>query len=292
MMPTDYQGKEQLGLLTGNLVVSGLALLKLWPMAATYPIGVHTHAWTLFWGYRQMTPELVVYLYLVYVVAIAFAALTFVVFHVIGQGVRLATDRWVAFLERFCNWTYSSEFVLLVMLLLITVDAQLKLTELGLRETLLLHLLSERWAEIISRGAFAIATTALFLSSGWWLGRRFSTCAMLPVLFTVCGTLGLGYAAIENCYTLELKVNKQLFEQGRNDVVELDVRLGGATSAVNEAKLLLYKADGALIRNLTLHDLGGGHYLSYLQSSALLLTPVFPFLRSRNEQWVGFVVIP
>jgi hypothetical protein len=310
--PTDDTWQQRLAFVSGNVLVAGLAVTRLWPLAANYQTGWHTHLWTLFWRVGQMGSGFVIYRYLVILIGLAATVVALAVVHILGRGLLLATDSVptgaVPRLESLCNWTYKSIFLLLIMLVVLAGFALTTLVMQAAVQFLRNHSISSRWAEIIVQTPFALLFVLIGLAAGsvfgrWILSGRLGTVwggiiAIWIALFAMCATA-------EGCRTLDLSVNKVVFAQTQNDVIQADLMLGGATSTVNEAELNLCKADDSKIEALALQDLGDGHYVTYLRSSTLpvgnyrvslkyphtSLTSSFPFLKSTTAKSVGFLVI-
>jgi len=117
-MPTDDTWQQRLAFVSGNVLVAGLAMTRLWPLAASYQTGRHTHLWTLFWQVGQMGSDFTVYRYLVILIGFAATVVTLAVIHILGRGLLLATDSMsgvtATYLENLCSWSYKSIFLLLV----------------------------------------------------------------------------------------------------------------------------------------------------------------------------------
>jgi len=170
------------------------------------------------------------------------------------------------------------------------------------------HSISSRWAEILVQGpvvivVFIIAFSGTRRMMSWIFSGSLGAALGAAAAIWLC-TFAI-YATAEGCFTMDLSVNKELFAQTQNDVIQIDLALGGATSTVADADLNLCRADNSKVETLTLQDMGGGRYVTYLRSSTLStgnyrvelkypqtsLTSSFPFLHSTTEKSVGFLVI-
>jgi hypothetical protein len=109
--------KDQLGLVSGNLLVWGLVLIKLWPTIAEYPTGIHFHLWTTFQD--SPTEEVEMFKDMVGILVVGFATVLLAIFHVACRGIWLAglerKEDW-KFLESLCSWAYDSIFLILGLL--------------------------------------------------------------------------------------------------------------------------------------------------------------------------------
>jgi hypothetical protein len=231
------------------------------------------------------------------------------ILHIICHGLRLAREVGTPFLKRLCDWSYDSVFTLLGYLIVITFFWFLNLAAVAFWQFLGHHSVSNRWAEITSQGilmaiiiVMVSALTIRILRKGIPWDRR----AIYSGIVTIWAAGFVILASCESCYSMGLSVNRPLFQRTRNDVVQIGLTLGGATSAVSEAKLRLYKADGSNSQGLTLQDIGDGHYITYLRCSTLTtgnyrvtleyphtsLSSSFPLLQLKTEKTVGFLVVP
>jgi hypothetical protein len=316
--------KDQLGLVSGNLLVWGLVLIRLWPTGAQYPTGTHFHLWSIFQGSpsEEVTMFECIVGILVYGLAIVFLA----IFHVVCRGIWLAgLDRkkeW-NFLSSLCSWAYDSIFLYLGVLAFVAVPF------------ILIYVLISGLSGILTSYLSISPTVALPMTSlvvlgligalcwrfglrKWWKARKprlldFLWKKVLPWILrrglrylpTLLLPTFLYYVALESCYTVDLQLNTALCDRSRTDIVEVYVQLGGATAAPHEARLMLAASDGTFTENLALQELGEGHYVSYILSSKLTtgsyavtleyphasLTWTAPFLRAYTKRNRGFLLV-
>lgn len=297
--------KEQLGIVSGNILVTGLALTQLWPTVANYQTGVHTHAWNLTWSLHQIKPDYVVYWYLVLVLGLAVTAVALSAVHIVCRGITLTQSVPSNTLDSLCEWSYRSVFVLLGLLLFVTVGLLIELVAAWFRDLLVHHSISNRWAETIAQSIFFISVIAGILVGMSRLAKQ-SWISSREVIWSVAVYLLIALVCAEACFTMNLGANKNLFQRTPSEIVQINLALGGATSAAGEGKLQLRRQDEAAIRELALQDIGHGQYAAYFQSADLpagnyrvvweyphtSLTASFPFLRAKTEKSVGFLVVP
>ena len=313
--PPDDSWKERLGLISGNILVAGVALLSLWPAVASYPTGIHTHAWTLFMRYARIRPEFVAYRYLLMALTTALTSVVLAALHIFCRGLRLATDFASDTLEAICTWTFRSVFVLLFYFLVLTAFEVVNLSALAISQVLTRHHHTGFWAEVVAQGPAGIILFLAAFKGTQWLKRQIgkSSKSFDEVLSAVASIgaaiflfLFITLIAIETCYTVDVSVNKQFFQQTSTAPIEITVRLGGATSDPSLAKLSLDAADGKLLQDLSMQDQGDGRYGSFIPGKSLVagnyrivlqyphsgISREFPFLHSTTQRSVGLLVVP
>jgi hypothetical protein len=312
MATTDDAWQQRLAFVSGNVLIAGLAMTRLWPLAANYQTGRHTHLWTLFWQVGQMGSDFIIYRYLVILIGFASTVVTLAILHILVRGLLLAADSVpslaAASLEKLSNWSYKSIFVLLAMVAGLACLALVTLVMQAAVHFLVGHSISSRWAEILVQGP-VVVVVAVIAFYAWSRVTRWVLSGHVGAALGAGVAIWLSvfaiYATAEGCFTMNLNINKVFFVQAQNDIIQVDLALGGATSTVSDADLNLCRADNSKIESLALQALGGGHYVTYLRSSALSpgnyrvelkypqtsLTSSFPFLRSTTEKSAGFLVI-
>jgi hypothetical protein len=324
----DDNWKEQLAFVSGYILVFGFTVLKLWPLAAGFQTGMNITLLTVNLPNKGVNTPLWVFWYLTAALGMALTAIATAIGHILARGL------WLAFfsgsnlnpvmagisslLDRFRRIMYDAAFYLLIYAGLLIVIGVLIMISAGLEGTLMstfsLSLIAAGW---ISRGlVIVILFVSMILAFLKWFPRLIEQItrneaqrlASGMAVFSVTGFVFsfMWFLAIQTCYTAEMNLGTRVYERCRNDLIEVDLALGGSTSAVNLVQLKLADARGTLINNLSPQDLGEGRYLSIVQSHDLApgryqvtldyphssLNSSFPFLRTRIAAQRWFVVIP
>jgi hypothetical protein len=315
--------QQQLAFASGYILVFGIALLKLWPLAAGIQTGMNVNFWTADFPSQGVKVELIEFWALTFVLGIAFTAIVLAVAHILCHGLALAFSTNADShplviaasnkLDQLRRITYRAAFLLLPYLgLLIALDICL-LISAGLENTLVSRFhLSMKAAGWTSRSLVTAAFLVTFLYGFYKLlpylfsekkSSRIGGAAHGFFLFSGTGALltMMGVLVVQTCFTANMNVAGQVFQKSRNDLIEVRLDLGGATSAVALAQLTLADSRGTPLRSLSPQDLGEGHYISTIQSRDLpdgryqvtleyphlSVSSLFPFLHKHivSQRW-------
>jgi hypothetical protein len=260
-----------------------------------------------------VTAEFLTFQVLAGVAAVAVCVGVSAVLHIVGRGMWLGLSKGTAPAEacdRFCNWTYKvAVFLLLYLLFLIISSFAFNVSTLGIKRLLLYSLhTSAKAADYIALGATG-GLGSLLIS---WLGRSIfrkiewqETGMLMSYVTVIVVSSIMGGLTVESCYTLDLRSNTVLCDRDRQDILEADVTLGGATSDPQYASVNLLDSKGGVLEKLPLQAVGEGHYISHLMSSRLAegaysisleyphisLRASYPFILSQSRKSTGFVVV-
>lgn len=315
--------QQQLAFASGYILVFGIALLKLWPLAAGIQTGMNVNFWTADFPSQGVKVELIEFWALTFVLGIAFTAIALAVCHILCHGLSLAFSSDAGShplaiaashkLDQSRQMTYRAAFLLLPYLVFLIVLDFFLLISAGFEDTLMSRLhLSMKAAGWVSRSLVTVVFLAVFL---------YIFFKLLPYLFSAKRSDQVGGAsrgillfsatggaltimcmlAVQTCYTANMNVAGQVFQRSRSDLIEVRLDLGGATSAVGLAQLTLADSRGTPLRSLTPQDLGEGHYVSTIQSRDLpdgryqvtleyphlSVSSLFPFLHKHivSQRW-------
>src|SRR5580658_6972035 len=324
----DDNWKEQLAFVSGYILVFGFTVLKLWPLAAGFQTGMNINFWTMNLPNNGVNTPLWVFWYLTGALGMALTAIATAIGHIMARGL------WLAFfsgpnlnplmagisnlLDRFRKITYDAAFYLLIYAVFLVALGVLIMLSAGLEGTLMSSFsLSLKAAGWISRGlVMVLIFVSVFLTWMKWFPRFITlmTRSEGPGLasgLAVFSVTGFAFTfmwllVIQTCNTAEMTLGSRVFQRGRNDVIEVDLNLGGSTSAVNLVQLKLADAQGKQLSNVLTQDLGEGHYVSTLQARDLAagryqvtldyphssVDSSFPFLHTRIAAQRWFMVIP
>ena len=310
-MPTDDFWKEQLTLISGNFLVWGILLLKMWPFAAGLQTGGNIHYLTV-GGPRG---EDLFFKSLAGAMAVAVGVTAVASLHILCRGIWLAvTDVQLRrSVDAICLFTFNATIVLVVFLTLGAFFVPLLYLKLVAVSLLMSHLGSSynaaNWLGTIAITALTSVLLIVLIKSvrerlGKYL-KSFAPASLLPYVLALIAAVLLGFIVLEGCYTLELKTNAVVYRKERSDVIEIYVTLGGATSSVSDARLKLISSSGSSVENLPLIDVGEGRYVACIFSPKLsqgayqlsLYYPhsslglFYPFFRSSSQKSVGFIVV-
>jgi hypothetical protein len=333
-MPDDDPWKEQLAFVSGYILVFGFALLKLWPLTATFQTGMNISLFTMNLPQEGVKTELGVFWSLTALLAVALSAVFLAVVHILCRGLWLAfsikpatsplVTRIGRFLDRWRQLTYDAAFILLFYLVFVLALEALMMGSAGLERALVSYFsLSMRAAGWTSRIFVVLVFLALY-----FLGVRYARKYMSEIgrddadaapadedshapapwkIWTLgsCVFIVMWFLAIEMCHRAEIDVAGKIFDRGRSDLIEVDLALGGATSAVNLAQLKLSDARGVTVQPLAPQGMGEGKYISILQSQTLstgryqvvldyphlVVDSSFPFFHRRINASRWFVVV-
>lgn len=311
-MAADDVWKEQLTLISGNFLVWGTFLLKLWPFAAGLQTSENVH----FLSAGGPKGEDVFFKFLTDTMAVAVGVAAVASFHILCRGIWLTVkeEQLKTPLNTICLFTFNATILLVVLLLFGSFLAGPTMyLQLWVVTIVMSHL---GWSYNVANGLGAAAATVLLLvflkllikSVGKRFGkhlRRIKPAYLSLYALVVIGSLLLGFIVLEGCYTLDLKTNAAVYRQERGDVIEIYVTLGGATSSVSDAKLKLTSSSSSSEEDLPVIDVGEGRYVAYIFSSKLSqgayklsldyphasLGLFYPFIQFRAHKSLGFIVI-
>ncbi len=282
----------QLAFVSSYIIVAGVALLKLWPIAAALQTGQNINFWTLNLPSQGVKTALWVFWVLTSALGGALSALTLAVIHILCRGL------WLAFfaqagsdavkgvgslLDGLRRFTYDTAFCLLIYLPLVGFLGIASMIRAGFEHLLITHhSFSVRGAGwmgygliliIIGTPVFLVLVRSLrFVSEGGAsrIPQEFFSW-VLP--FCMAGLLltVMWFLTIQTCYAAGMNVAGQVFHRSRSDLIEVHVTLGGAAS---DLRLLRLRPDQTKDRpagNLSVEELGEGQYLATIRADDLPL---------------------
>ena len=307
-MPNEDLWKDQLTLVSGNILIWGIAVLKLWPIASSLQTTQHIH----YLGTVGPRGEDLIFKGLTDAMGIAVSITALAVLHVLCRGIWFVFDEGPlkTAVHGMCTYTFNSSILLMVLLVLtIIASVPLAYIQVGTEVFLMSSLHRSHRLAIVIGTAVAVAPVLLL---AYLSRKRLSVVAQRLAevdigwyFLLVIPAVAFGYLVMQGCYTIDLRTNTVLCDKDRDDIVVIYVTLGGATSSAADAKLKLLNSSGTLTRNLDLQDLSEGHYVAQVLSSTLptgsyrvsLEYPqtsfdvFFPFIHSKAQKSAGFVVI-
>lgn len=310
--------KEQLGFISGTILVWGTFLLNLWPQAAGFQTGINGHIWTFFWLTEKLNPQWSAYQILTVPLTLAITVLMFSVCHVLARGFWLGLAgtqsntnvKASQFLNRVADNSYDAVLALWLMAAAMLVLTILQLGNSAFSAVIARYFgVASRWPRVIS--AMVTFGPVLFV----WLRsykpvmaklESASNQAKVKIGLLVLFFAMVGMASLEMCYTAALSVDKKLVARSKSEYVEILVTLGGAASDPNSASLQLTDTQSGEARQLTLVPLGEGHYANYVLSSSLAeghyriefsyphlaLSTSYPYLTPRVQHSRPLTVVP
>ncbi|MGD0831235.1 MAG: hypothetical protein ABR907_09850 [Terracidiphilus sp.] len=291
-MAVDEDGwKEQLAFVSSYIVGFGFAVMKLWPFAAAFQTGISVNFWTANFPSEGVNTPLWVFWYLTGAVAMAVTAITLATVHIFSRGL------WLAFfsgpsanpfmagmsraLDRSRKISYGAAFFLLFYVVVFLVFGALILLSAGVENALTsflsLSLKSAGWIARILVIVILLSIWAYFNIKYWprimrtlFDGRgQDAVSGVWAFIVAMLLFIVMWFIVIQNCFTAEVNLPGKVFQRSRGDLIEVELKLGGATSAVNVAQLKLMDTNGAQLKTLSAQDLGDGNYLGILQSRDL-----------------------
>lgn len=325
----DDTWQQRLAFVSGYILVFGLALLKIWPVAATLQTGINVNFWMMNLPSQGVIIELWEFWALTSVIAMALVAIVLAVAHILLHGLSLAfpdpgggqglkADA-AGLLNTLRDLTYKGAFTLLPFVVFLVVLDVLIMVAAGLESVLVyrfhLGLHTAGWLSRLAVMLILLLLLAIVMVkvyprlSSWFetvgtLSPRdvavgFFLVAAIAFLLTF-----MWFLAIQTCYTARMNVAGDVFQRSRNDQIEIHMDLGGATSAPHTAVLQLDDARGARLRTLDPEDLGDGHYVVVIQSRDLAegryqvtltyphlsMSSLFPFMHRQIVQHRWFLV--
>ncbi len=291
-MERDEAWKEQLGFLSGTVLVWGTLLLSLWPTVARFQTGINAHFWSTISAGESPKPGWDGYQMLVAPLALGISAIFFSILHIFSRGLWIGIHRNSSndslaayaskFLHRLADASYGAVF------------AQWLFAAATIIVLLLTFVL---WTTMFLVGRKRLKHLKTTGSPPY---RRIKLFGFFLFFFLIYG------ATIEMCYVASLTADKRMASRSKGEYVEVIVTLGGATSDINDAKLELKDIDGNSSTRLDLLSLGDGQYACYIPSSDLphrqylleftyphlSFSMSYPFLSSRVQRSWPLVVVP
>ncbi len=289
--------KERLAFTSSAILVFGLFLLKLQPYAARFQTGRHLQ------GYESIieisirepvvAPEVVIFASLTLLIDAAICIVLLASVHMVSRGLWLirpsnsSTITEKQALNTICDETYIGAFFIGLLTLIFLIALFPALLGAGF-QALLMNLLGFGGliSGIIARILFpmlvfimcAIACykTFIFLerkSKGArlivksWKTRKPATRIVLRIVswtllfFTFYIT---GVIVRHLTYTLDLSLNKRILYKFEDKYIEVNVRLGGATSSVRDAAIKIFDDSGRPICSLIWNP-PGSEYLNQFE---------------------------
>lgn len=325
----DDTWQQRLAFVSGYILVFGLALLKIWPVAAMLQTGINVNFWTMNLPSQGVVIELWEFWALTSVIAMALVAIVLAVAHILLHGLSLAFSDpagaqglkagAAGVLNTMRDLTYKGAFFLLPFVAFLVVLDVLMMVAAGLESLLVyrFHLglhtagwLSRLAVMLVLLLLFAIIMVKVYPRLSSWLEKASESGARdFAGGLLVVGVIGIlltfmWFLSIQTCCTARMNVAGDVFQRSRNDQIEIHMDLGGATSAPHSALLQLEDARGTRLRTLDPQDLGEGHYVVVVQSHDLAqgryevtltyphlsMSSLFPFLHWRIVQHRWFMV--
>lgn len=325
----DDTWQQRLAFVSGYILVFGLALLKIWPVAATLQTGINVNFWTMNLPSQGVIIELWEFWALTSVIGMALVAVVLAVAHILLHGLSLAFPDpggapglqagAASFLNTMRDLTYKGAFFLLPFILFLVVLDVLMMVAAALESLMVfrfhmgLHTagwISRSIVILIFMTVFAIAFVKVGPRVFAWFEKVVESGAReVAVGFFLIAAIAfllmfMWVLAIQTCYTARIDVAGDVFQRSRNDQIEIHLDLGGATSAPHSALLQLEDAHGARLRTLDPQDMGDGHYVVVIQSHDLpegryqvtmnyphlSMSSLFPFMHRQIVQHCWFMV--
>ena len=269
--------KERLAFVSGTILVWGLAILALWPAVSQYQTGMSVD-WT------TIDPQGVRSGWWMYLVLTALLALAGSAIHIISRGAWLAvligvnqdsnaTDLGRVF-NQLCRTSFQSIFDLsrsmLFPILAIPTILLSGLLDQVLASISSLSSTATSWISGVS--AIALVSALVFFLMRRFLSRfrnqprlsRFASLLMSAFVFSLTWNV-----VLVSCHTLNLELDKEIYSQSQDDIIEIHVTLGGATSSEDVIDLKLLDSNGTEMDGPSMHMIRQGHYASYVSTSTL-----------------------
>ena len=328
-MAVDEDGwKEQLAFVSGYILVFGCAVLKLWPFVAGFQTGISVNFWTANFPSEGVNTPLWVFWYLTGALGMAVTAITLALVHIFSRGLWLAffsgtsTNPLMAgmsrMLDRLRKISYDAAFFLLFYVVIFIALGGLILLSAGVEGALTSSLsVSIKSAGWIARGLVFVVGMLIwsYFNIKYWpriMHTLFDgqiqdmNSGIWAFLIAILLFLVMYVVVIQNCFTAEVNLSGKVFQRSHRDLIEVELKLGGATSAVNLAQLRLSNSHGTPLQNLAPQNLGEGDYLGILQSQDLpeglyqvtleyphsSFDSSYPFLHKRIVAQRWFLVTP
>lgn len=324
--------KEKLGYTSGTILLWSLVLINLYPIASHMQLtsGLNVISSD---GKANVAP---VYFYLLtLLIAIGTTSLLFAITHIASRGMWIAgsgkstdIDTLQERLNAVCEVTFSSAFYSTIYMFLFIPGILIPLPIVLIQRLLYgVFSLETRLAGIILYAFIVVLFIVLLFSTvifktvvrrkkksieehklpliESYVSRMLSgseeqfTGMIIGALLTIVFMLFFIYFS----YTAKLELKDYMVYRSKNDTIEISVELGGATSQIGKVMLGL-KGGGDQPDINTLHDLGRGQYIGYLNSSRLspglytvefeyrypTFTSKYPFFSTRIRDQQKFIV--
>ncbi len=328
--PVNEGWKERLGFASGTVLLWALVLTKLLPIASTIQLP-HGLRYVDPTGYADF--DVPVFSLLTLLGGLGITGLLLGVLHVGARGLWLAaiTDNSyvesTAGIDRFCQKTFVSVFSVARYAVLMLLVFPFMFAAIGLQRAL--HRLFIVESLGFGMVLYFVALVAVVIATQlplmiWWVRRSSRTknvqwppppinflfrlipnqinvlsAIAIPMLFffIICLTLFLSYKA-------ELVVSDTFYDE-KASVVDARINLGGMTSDITKARLVLVNSKRQTIRDLSFVRLGSGNYATRIHLSGLSpgrygVILEYPYIdmslipfhiqRLRREQWILFAM--
>jgi hypothetical protein len=75
---------------------------------------------------------------------------------------------------------------------------------------------------------------------------------------------------LSTCFTLDISLNKDIFDRSQNEKIEIYIKLGGATSDIDKVNVMLFDSlNNPINDKIIMHYRDSGEYFTYIDSSKL-----------------------
>jgi len=314
--------KERLGFTSGIILLWGLVLLKLYPIASH--IQLIDHIFLSRDG--KASAEVILFATLTFLSALGATTLLLAVIHIASRGLWLAATVDSADLQVLreqlsttCEQSFVSVFdtmkTALGMLAIYPMLLAIVLVQRGFHSLfsiqsvlggVVVYVFSFFVVVIIEGSLKSIPLPSIFQEKRKRV-LRFISGAMEPLgrldvlaIFMIFSGLFFWFT-----YTANFKLNHETIYRSKSDVLEISIDLGGMTSDIKKAELMLIDAAGQKRQIKPRQDIGDGRYLSHLYSSSLSpgmytvefeypwwsVSSVYPFINTRIRDKKRFVVL-
>lgn len=311
--------QDRLALVSGTILVWGVVLVQLWNVAARFQTGGNIRPWTGNTPGQGVLAPLWIFWFITALMTFGGWAVTLSVVHVLCHGLSLMDEPAgnaaqsvppSGTLTALRYWTYVGVFVQWSIVLMMLVLVPLVLLSAGL-EQIMAHFMPARLASWVARMLVSILLGVAAYKTVLRLAPRFirlfqvyGFAAMILPALLFCFSVSW-VAVIESCYTVSLSTDARVLRHDQG--VTVTVALGGATSALSQARLELVNEKGAVLQTLALHEATEpGDYFSYIAATALApgsyrvtleyphssLSSAFPFIHGTILRSQAFLVLP
>ena len=281
--PLEDLWKERLAFTSGTILIWGYSLLQLWPLAANFQTSRNIHIWTLIselFREGEIQPEDQSFFLIVLLLNLGIWTVLFAILHILTRGLWLTRGAGEAGSEneRGEKLASISEFAFGYLFALnafgITLTGIAIVTyvcDAALRYVLTGYLgpRAQGWLiPFVIGGLLGVlvvlprsrAVAVKMLQGLKPLVPRFHLTFAFVLFFWVF--IFSNMVLIEMTYTVDLSIDKQVVSKSQHQVLDVSVRLGGATSPPHLASLAIYGPRNEFIRQLQLEDLGDGLFIS------------------------------
>src|SRR3989442_15788004 len=90
--PLSELAKQRLTFVSANVVVLASLFLNLWPAFAAYQTGLHINVWTVNLPNEGVRPELTIFWFMTFVLAVTSCAIIFAIIHISSWGLWLSVS--------------------------------------------------------------------------------------------------------------------------------------------------------------------------------------------------------